>query len=146
MAFKAKEFDKAKFEPRTADVSVPGLQEWFDGDPVWKVRSLSGNEIGRCKEMSETRRTLTEIIQDVLAKKNDESPSDYIPKENALWMEYLIAGSVEPACNQDMAIKINEAFPIEFILLTRKILELTGQGFSAGKQTPSGTTPASEPV
>jgi hypothetical protein len=144
MAFKKKEFDQAKLTYRIIGVPVPGMKEWFDGDPIWHVRGLTGNELGRCQEMSESRKSLTEIIQDILVKKNDESTTDYIPKENALRIEYLMVGSVDPECDQDLAIKINESYPIEFRILTAKILELTGQGQTVGKQTPSGEIPASE--
>jgi hypothetical protein len=146
MAFKAKAFEKAKFEPRTVDVPVPGMAEWFEGDPVWKVRGLTGNELGRCNEMMESRKSLTEIIQDILVKKNDESADDYVPKEKALRVEYLILGSLDPVCDMTMAAKINEPFPAEFNIITTEIIRLTGQGQTVGKQTPSGKKAISEPA
>jgi len=146
MAFKKSEFGKAKMGYRTADVSVPAMAEWFDGPPVWKVRGLSGNELGRCNEMAENRKGLTEILQDLLVKKKAETTEDYVPQEIAKRVEYLLIGSVEPNCDLDLAAKLNEAFPIEFRILTGKIIELTGQGQVVGKQMPSGKEATSKPV
>ncbi len=144
MAFNTKKFCKTPFEARTADIPVPAMSEWFDdAPPVWVVRGLSGNELGRCREMAENRKTLTEILQDLLNKTSEETVNDYIPKDVALWSELLILGSVDPVCDQELATKLNAAYPVEFAMLARKILELTGLGFQPGKQTPSGTTPAS---
>ena len=41
MAFKAKDFDKAKFSPRTTDVPVPGLSEWFDGRKIDRRKMMA---------------------------------------------------------------------------------------------------------
>lgn len=146
MAFKKNEFEKAKMEFRTEDISVPAMAEWFEGAPVWKVRGLSGNELGRCNEMADSRKNLTEILQDLLVKKKDETPTDYVPQEVAKRIEYLMVGSVDPVCDLDMATKLNEVFPIEFRILTGKIIELTGQGQVVGKQTPSGNGMTSKQV
>ena len=147
MSFNAVNFQNAKFEHRTADVETPALSEFFDGDPpVWKVRGLSGNEIGRCVEMISNRKAMTDFLADLLNKKTDETINDYVPRENALLIEYFMKGCVNPECNLDIAVKLNEHFATEFNILARKIFELTGLGSEVGKQTPSGETPASEPA
>jgi len=54
MPFDAKAFAKAKFEPRTAELRIPELQEWFgDDDPVFVVRGLSGIELAPGTTLSE---------------------------------------------------------------------------------------------
>lgn len=146
MAFKKKEFEKAKMEYRIMDVPVLSMAEWFDGAAMWKVRGLSGNELGRCNEMAGSRKGLTEILQDLLVKKSEETTADYVPQEVAKRIEYLMAGSVDPVCDLELATKVNETFPIEFRILTQKIIELTGQGQVVGKQTPSGIETISKPV
>jgi hypothetical protein len=148
MAFKAKDFDKAKFSPRTTDVPVPGLSEWFDGPAVWKVRGLSGNELGRCNELAEkNRKNIADIVKALVANNGGEtadaiqglvSLSDDVPQDVARRIEYLIAGSVDPDCPLDRAVLLNQAFPIEFRIISEEIFKLTGQGHVPGKPTPSG--------
>jgi hypothetical protein len=153
MAFKAKEFDKAKFQPRMADVPVPGLANWFDGDPVWKVKGLSGNELGRCNELAErNRKTIGDIVKALLKNQGEETGaaiqdlvglSDDVPQDVARRIEYLIAGSVDPECPLDRAVQLNQAFPVEFRMISEKIFELTGLGHTPGKPTPSGNVKTS---
>jgi hypothetical protein len=148
MAFKAKSFDKAKFEPRTTEVKVPGLSEWFDGPAVWVVRGLSGNELGRCNELAEkNRKNISDIVRALIANKGGEtaeaiaglvSLSDDVPQDVARRIEYLIAGSVDPDCPLERAVLLNQAFPIEFRIITEEIFTLTGQGHVPGKPIPSG--------
>lgn len=148
MAFKAKDFDKAKFSPRTTEVPVPGLNEWFDGPAVWKVRGLSGNELGRCNELAEkNRKNIADIVKALVANNGGEtadaiqglvSLSDDVPQDVARRIEYLIAGSVDPDCHLDRAVLLNQAFPIEFRIISEEIFKLTGQGHVPGKPIPSG--------
>ncbi|MFH0995797.1 MAG: hypothetical protein V1844_09915 [Pseudomonadota bacterium] len=154
MAFKAKEFDKAKFEPRTADVPVPGMQEWFDGPPIWKVRGLSGNELGKCNELAErNRKTIVDIAKALIQNSSAETSaaiqdlvglSDDVPQDVARRIEYLMAGSVDPDCTLERAVLLNTAFPVEFRIVTEKIFELTGLGHTPGKPTPSGNEQTSK--
>ena len=63
--FDSKKFLKTKFTPRTADVPVPDLREFFsDGTPaVWKVRGLTGHELGRAAEAAERNKSVLAIIE-----------------------------------------------------------------------------------
>ena len=156
MAFKAKQFDKARFEPRTSDVKVPGLHEWFDGDPVWKVRGLTGNELGRCNEMAErNRKNIADIVRALVASNGEGSAEaiqgivgmgDDVPQDVARRIEYLIAGSVDPDCPLDRAVRLNQVFPVEFRIITEEIFRLTGLGHVPGKPTPSGSEPTSSSI
>lgn len=154
MSFKAKEFDKAKFAPRTSDVPVPGLKDWFEGDPVWKVRGLSGNDLGRCNELAaRNRKTIGDIVKALIKNQGNETGSaiqdlvglsDDVPQDVARRIEYLISGSVDPDCPLDRAVQLNLAYPVEFRIITEKIFELTGLGHTPGKPMPSGNEKTSK--
>ena len=149
MGCKSKEFHKAKFQPRTTDVSVPGLADWFDGPSIWKVRGLTGNELGRCNELAErNRKSISDIVRALIANNGSEtaeaiqglvSLSDDVPQDVARRIEYMIAGSVDPDCPVERAVLLNQAFPIEFRIISEEIFKLTGQGHVPGKPLPSGS-------
>jgi len=156
MGFKEKEFIKTKFLPRTEDVLVPTLSSWFDGEAVWKCRGLEGNELGRCNDLADkNRRLISSIAEGLVSDKASDTVeaikalvglSDDVPSENAKRIEYIQAGSVDPICNLDLAIRLNSFFPVQFREITNKILQLTGWGHEVGKQKPSGKDPISKPV
>jgi hypothetical protein len=50
------------------------------------------------------------------------------PGEIAKRLEMLVMGSVAPAVSLPVAVKLAEAFPIEFLQLTNEISDLTGRG------------------
>ena len=135
---------------------VPELAEWFGEDKaVWRVRGLSANEIQRSADAkirltresalvdalsSGSRQDMAEELARVLGRKADD-----VEPEVGRRMELLIAGSVEPICNLELAGKLADAFPIPFINITNAILSLTGQGAEAKKKpTASGKTQASK--
>ena len=156
MAFDADGFLRAPLQARTQDVDVPELAEWFGEDkPIWRVRGLSANEIQRSADAkirlnresalvdalsSGSRADMAEELARVLGRKADD-----VEPEVGRRMELLIAGSVEPVCNLELAGKLADSFPIPFINITNAILSLTGQGAEAKKKpTASGKTPASK--
>ena len=153
MAFKSKAFDKARFEPRTSDIKLPGLADWFEGEPVWKVRGLTGNELGRCNELAEkNRKNIADIVKALIAANGEGSAEaiqniyglgDDVPQDVARRIEYLIAGSVDPDCPLDRAVRLNQVFPVEFRIISEEIFRLTGLGHVPGKPTPSGSEPTS---
>ena len=55
------------------------------------------------------------------------------PGEIAKRLEMLVMGSVAPKIELPTAVKLAEAFPIEFLSITNRITELTGQGFDLVK-------------
>jgi len=154
MSFDAKKFLKTKFEHRTEEVPVPDLQMFFPegAKAVWKVRGLTGQELGRAIEAAERNKSIQAIIEGITStsgKDKVEAVKDMLglgrdtPQDIAKRIENLILGSVEPVCTLDLAIRLCEVFPVEFYLLTNKILQLTGQGQMPGKPRPSGGTTAS---
>lgn len=154
MAFDAKRFMKTKFSPRTAEVKLPDLVDWFDeGDePVWVVRGLDAAELARAEEASNKKRNIKAVLElldglsvsdtiDQLKSSlglDDETPSDTIKK-----MEHLVMGSISPVVSLDLAVKLAAVRPIEFLQLSHQIMSLTGKGQVAEKkQQPSGVIPA----
>jgi hypothetical protein len=84
-----------------------------------------------------TKQEQTKAIREALGLTGDT------PGEIAKRLELLVAGSVSPKIDLSAAVKLAEAFPIEFMVLTNKISELTGKGADLVKPgAASQTTPA----
>lgn len=155
MGFDAKRFQKTKFNYRTEDVSVPDLREWFGPDDplVWKVRGLEGAELGQVNESVSRNRNIGAILEGIVSP-NDGDKAQAIkdllgmagntPEDTVRRIEMLVIGSVDPICSMDLAIKLCKVFPVEFMLLTNKITQLTGQGQIPGKKKDSGEIQPSE--
>ncbi len=155
MPFDTKKFLKTKFQHRIEEVPVPDLKDYFqDGaTPVWRVRGLTGQEMGRVNEAADRQKKVLAVVEGLMSSSRSESveavkgmlglgsdtPDDIVKR-----IEQLIIGSVDPECNTDLAVRLCEAYPIEFYQLTNKILQLTGQGQLPGKQKSSGVTPGCE--
>ncbi len=145
MGFMANDFKRARLVPRTETLPVPDLLQWFDSSsPEWTVRGLSGNELARCRDMAEkNRKTISAIIDALSSETTKDTVSavvelsgvdkSSIPMFSALRMELLVAGSVNPPCDIEIAAKLNMAHPTEFLLLTKAIMRLTGLGYVPGK-------------
>lgn len=157
MPFDAKKFLKTKFTPRTVEVPVPDLAAFFpDGaKPVWKVRGLTGQELGRANEAAERNKNVAALLEGIasgVAKEQTEAVKELLgvggstPQDIAKRLEHLAIGSVDPKCPADLAIRLCETFPVEFFQITNRIVQLTGQGQMPGKQPPSGETPKSAPA
>lgn len=150
MGFKAQSFIDAKFSARVEDIELPDLKDWFEENekPVWKVRGLLGQELGRANAAAEQSKNIGAIL-DGIASRVPKEQTDAIRKITGLGgetpadiikrMEILVIGSVDPECSWDLAVKLCERFPIEFYQLTNKILQLTGQGHVPGKPKASGS-------
>ena len=152
MAFDQKRFLRTKMEARTEDISVPDLSVFFlDGEPIiWTVRGLTGQELGRANEAA-AKNKLVAATMDALAGmsareqieeiKNALGLGGNVPDDIAKRIEYLTAGSVNPAITQEVAVKLCETYPIEFYELTNAIIRLTGKGFvEIKKLKPSSET------
>jgi hypothetical protein len=147
MGFDAAKFVSAAFRPRTADVAVPDLRHFFfdlaEGEvPTWKVRGLTGEELARVNESTARNRSRNAIAEALLSKDADKlkegiqeliGPASTVPDDLAKRLEMLVIGSVEPAVDQQLAVKLSQAFPVEFFQLTNKVTELTGMGAEVGK-------------
>jgi hypothetical protein len=154
--FDAKRFLKTKFTPRTEVVPVPDLRQFFpDGEEaVWKVRGLTGAELGRANEAAARNKNIAAVLEALAgeaAKEKADAVKELLgvggttPEDIAKRIEHLVLGSVEPKCTPDLAVRLSEAFPIEFFQITNRVMNLTGQGMLPGKQPPSGATEKSGP-
>lgn len=156
MAFDSKRFLKEKFEARTESVPVPALSAWFaDGDvPEWKVRGMTGVEMARVQEVSASTRKLEDLAKALAAAAGSGEkiagilqaaglPANLKDQPDAFikHLEIVVTGSVEPAVDLPLAIKLAETFPVEFHQLATKIIVLTGMGHEPGKSKPSGKAP-----
>ena len=157
MPFKFDKYKASEFQPRTADVKVPELKDWFDdGDePIWRVRALTAVELAKVREAVERNaaglKTLVESLvyaqddaknavgKDIKRRMDDQVPGDIVRR-----YEILMAGSVDPEVKEKSdAITLGVNHPGTLYELTNKILELTGQGATPGKQKPCGGTKGS---
>ncbi len=119
---------------------------------IWKIRGLTGYELGLCNEASSRNKNVRAIIDGLASQIPSEIAQalksfygrDEVPQDVAKRIEQLILGSVEPKVDVELATKLCKAFPIEFYILTNKINELTGKGHIPGKVQPSGETQTSE--
>lgn len=151
MAFNLKKFQTTRFEHRTAEVSVPDLKDFFadEESPVWKVRGLTGHELGRAKEATRRAKNYDAIFAKLssnlpaevaeavekLSGLSDEKAEDIVYR-----LHQLKIGSIEPKIEHSDAVRLCETFPVIFYQLTNKILELTGAGQSSGESNASGET------
>ena len=151
MGFNKNAFTKQKFEHRTDTVSVPALSDWFDGDPDWVVRNLSGNEMSMCQESSEKNKNISAITEALVTSNQKEKVdalraiignTDDVTDDMAKRLEMIVYGSVEPEIDTSIAIKLAENFPVEFMQITNKITIMTGMGASKVKPKASIKTKA----
>ena len=154
--FDTQRFTQTPLAPRTASVAVTELTHWFSPDeaPVWIVRGLTGDEIARANEAADRtaklRAAMEAMLQAGSARKDAFAAllgtSDDVPDDLLKRYEHLIAGSVNPPADRELAIKLFATYPVVAFQLTNKILELTGLGADPGKAPGSGPTPESEPL
>ena len=150
MTFDRDRVMSSKFEPRTANVPIKNsdLTEFFESEePVWKVRGMTGEELGKVMEAVQNTERIQEAVGALLSDSspdivkgvrklfNRERPDDVIKR-----IESLVLASLEPECDLQMAVKVLKFFPIEFYAITNKINTLTGLGHSIAKKKPSGET------
>ena len=157
MPFNADKFLSAKLNAREEDVPVPDLKAWFDAKetPVWRVRGLTGAEMARVLEAVSRNKNRAAIAEGLMSdddRKQIEAlramlgVGDNVPDDIAKRLEQLVLGSVEPKCDQQLAVRLCESFAIEFYQLTNKITALTGMGYELGKPKHSTKTTKSAPA
>jgi len=149
----ALDFMTARFAPRQKTLSFPDLEGYHvNGKSLssWKIRGLSGNELGRAMQAAKENKKAAQMVEKVLSKMGAEKADGVlqmygldgsVDQTTALYIELVIAGSVEPVCSLDLALKFCQAWPIEFRETAERIYELTGKGHEPGKAQPSGKTP-----
>jgi hypothetical protein len=154
MAFKAESFVNQEFQPRTEAIRLESLADWFDGEPIWTVKSVTASDLARANEAAERRKNLVGAIEAVAGSVGQEKVQatrellgidrKETPPDIAKRLDLLVAGSADPVIDMTVAVKLGKTFPIEFMLLTNKVLLLSGQGAVPGKSKPSGKANKSE--
>ncbi len=151
-------FMKQEYRPREGTVFVTALSDYFEEgkEPVYKVRGLTATELAQAEETAEKNKNVMALVEAMAGgtgkdkvdavKKALGFDSEEVPNELAKKLEYVTLGSVDPVITLDVAVKMAECHPIEFMSISREILVLTGQGHVPGKQKPSGEEKTSEPV
>ena len=137
MPFNADRFDATKFEPRTGEVRVDALVDFFeDGEePLWKVRGMSATELYKTAEARNRQESTVAIVKaiannvdQVTAVRKALGLTSDVPGEIVKRLEMIVIASVAPKIELPTAVKLAENFPIEFMLITNQITELTGRG------------------
>jgi len=144
MAFNEEAFNNAHFDERTVEVKVPELSKFYDeGDKlIWIVRGLTGHELAKVNEAVRLNKDIDSILSGITSETQskkidavkealgitDSSPGDLVRRIAALRM-----ASVNPVCTQEMVVKLADAFPTTFYLLTNKVFGLTGEGKQVGE-------------
>lgn len=155
MSFDTDRYMGTPFDPRTEDVPVPELADYFDeGEtPVWTVRGLSGQEIGLAAEAMDRSKNIQAVVDGLFSSARADMRNAVgqlvgidrvIPLDVVKRLDMLVRGSVSPKITDETAKRICRDFGVRFWELTNKILELTGQGYVPGKVPPSGVTEKSE--
>jgi hypothetical protein len=113
------------------------LSDFFDeGEtPEWEVRGLSAVELHKAMEAGKRQGSIEAIVKAIAANQDQAGAvrkalglTKDTPGEIAKRLEMLVMGSVAPAVSLPVAVKLAEAFPIEFLQLTNEISDLTGRG------------------
>lgn len=145
MAFKKDDFMKAQFQIRTRQVKVEDLKEFFgDVDSVWTVRGLTGAEMAQVNESVGQNRDIGQLLSKLMSPERAGAMTellgltDAVPNDLVRRIAMLKLGAVDPVADQELCVKLADAFPIPFFSLTNTILELTGKGKHQGESSASG--------
>lgn len=140
--FNSNAFNQTEFKPRTAGIPVPQLADWFDGEPIWTVQSMTAEQnaiVNDAVLRSNAMGTLiTAAINSATKDKTDLVKNllglgDNMPEDIVRRVEMLVQASVTP-CDRETAVNLSIRFPTIFYALTNKIIELSGEGAEmAGK-------------
>lgn len=155
--FNAGMFEQASFEPRTEDIEIELMQDFFpEGEkPIFTIRGLTADEVARTNEAIKTNKVAESLIK-ALSSLNEEGMIESIKDslgfgtdvndEVQRRIELIIYGTVSPKLPRELIVKIGNVMPTVFYLLSNKITDLTGLGQVTGKSKPSGVTTESKPV
>jgi len=133
---------------RTEQVKVPQLSPYFrDGEePLFTIRNMTAAEVWRAREAGARREEKLKIVEKMFSGNHDErahaikqlTDGPVVPDEIAKRIEMLSIACVSPAIDHEIAVRISEDFPIEFLDITNKIASLSGVGAQLGKPQSSG--------
>jgi len=146
MGFDTAKFLNNKFQRRKKNVPVPDLKKFFPDDSkkddhVWVVHGLTGQELGHCKAAAARNRNMGAVLEGIASGQTEEikkaisqiAGGPNVPDDIATRIAMLEKGSVDPICDETLAVHLCTYFPIEFYQLTTEINVLTGMGHEPGK-------------
>lgn len=144
MTFDKNRFNSATFERRTETVPVAVLSDFFGEDEKaeFEVQGLTHHEIAECSAGVQGNENLKNILQAAAGHKPSIKKaiediletSVEVPVDTQKRILQLVKGCLKPKLDEGTSVRIAERFPVEFIELTNKILELTGLGHIAVKK------------
>lgn len=142
--FDTSKFEQAKFERRIEAVEMTALSAFFkEGDKAeFSVQGLTHHELAECSSAIKTKDNTKAVLQAVAGHEPaiKEAITELlgakvaIPADTQKRILHLVKGSVEPKIDEMFAVKLAECFPVEFTILTNKVLELSGLGQVAVKK------------
>lgn len=154
--FDVKSFKNSDFTARVEDVPVPGLAQFFakGTDPVFKVRNLTGVEIGQIDSTGSKYRQVDVAAKALHGTEKEKieafkklfGMSDKMTEQTARDTAALARGSVAPKCDLELAAFVRDRYPAVFSRLVRKIYELSELGACPGEPKGSTACPTLEPA
>lgn len=149
MAFDLQRFRAAALAPRQARMPVPDLAHWFDGEPAFVVRGLTGEEIARANDANNRIAMYRAAVEALTSAAHSEQADALkammgvtdVPEDLAKRFDHLVYGCVDPALSREDAIRLFQFYPVVGYQISNKILELTGLGPDLGKAPRSTDAP-----
>lgn len=142
--FDLQKFQDTKFKENIAEVEIKELASFFpEGEkPIIKVKALTGGELAKVNEAIKLNRDMGALIEGLVSTNTPEKVeaiketmgiSENSPDDLVRRIAVLQAGCVEPEMSQEICVKLADSFPVQFWVLTDKILILTGAGKTLGE-------------
>lgn len=145
-------FRASQWERRTASVTVPALSGLYD-DPVVLVQNLSGPEVYDAESRVLRNSSVADLVMKIASKIKSQRTegimeaigfTDNVADALVKAIAYVEFGTVDPHFEQEDAVKLADVSITSFMILFRKIDELTGLGaVMLGESNVSGTTSGS---
>lgn len=143
MPFDFEKLAGTKMEPRREVHPVPDLAAFFpEGEkPEWVLRGLTGAEWAKALEAEQKQLSMSGIA-DMLNQASGVDVGDLkralgiakgTPAELAKRLEMFVMGSVSPKVTLENAVMLAERYALDFWVMTRIIVNLTGKGFDVVK-------------
>jgi len=140
-------FRESQWERRTASVVLPALSGIYS-DPSVEVQNLSGNEVYRAESRVLRNSSVADLVVKIASGLKSQKTeaimealgfSDNVPDALVKAIAYVEFGTIKPKFSQEDAVKLADISITSFMMLFRKIDELTGAGsVSLGESTASG--------
>ena len=143
-------FSREKYEPREAEISfkipVPGSGSPEPVEQVFVVKGLTAEELAKIDQIVDNNKNLQALLDAVVradsgdikarldAIKDLAGMSNDVPASHVKKLAIFRAGCVNPEFGQADAVKFAKVHPIEFIIISNKIYELTGLGQQVKKK------------